>query len=176
MPQQEYDFRGVQIWSQWTTASTGTVTVLPMPVPTATSATTANWTQATTWQSWIVHDWPAQNPDRAGPTFARAERAAAKERSEELWLSMLDETQRRQDADHGYIEGVTNLGHPYRIHTRRGISGNVELLDDGHWLTLCAHPPANLPQADLLLGQKLALDTNEEYFMSRANVHRVRAA
>jgi hypothetical protein len=106
----------------------------------------------------------------------RAARAAAFDRAEELLLSLCSADQRATYRAEGWIDGLTNKGTPYRIQCRMGISGNVELFRGDHWVCLCAHPPASLPLADILLGQKLALETDEDYFVSTANVHGRRAA
>lgn len=60
----------------------------------------------------------------------------------------------------------------YRI--RRGVAGNVSLLGpDGRAVkSFCAHPDG-VPSPDVMLSQKLMLETNEDMFLRIANVRQL---
>jgi hypothetical protein len=92
--------------------------------------------------------------------------------AEALLLSLLTPAQRTDYRDNSWIEGVSSNGNPFRIYTQRGTNGNVELLINGEWLVLCAHPE-DVPLPDAVLAQKLALEADERAFMEVANLHGV---
>lgn len=101
-------------------------------------------------------------------------RAIARDRADELLLSMLSEDQRQTYQLRGEFEVIGSAGGVYRI--RRGTSGNVDWLEpDGRvGARLCAHPTMAegwLPDQDVAVAQMLALITDEPGFVRLANVH-----
>lgn len=66
-----------------------------------------------------------------------------------------------------------SAGGVYRIHDNQGPSYNVRAMGDEHAVTLlCAYPPG-VPLGDVLLAQKLALETDEPGFLATANHRRL---
>jgi hypothetical protein len=157
---------------------------------TASTATTYQATN-TTWQAWnnttgTSTTWTAV-PDpvstaeyRERQEEERRARARAEERAKETLESLLTQEQiddlRRTKA----FELITQSGKRYRI--RRGVSGNVRLVEDGREVeALCAHPRTSLyddagrylgalPSEDVMIAQMLALDADEEGFRRVANI------
>jgi hypothetical protein len=83
------------------------------------------------------------------------------------WLS---DEQRQQFAAHGYFEVVgSDSGKRYRI--RHGWAGNVSELDraDRTRCGWCFVPSENLVPGDVMLAQKVALETNERSALAVAN-------
>jgi hypothetical protein len=101
---------------------------------------------------------------------------AANIRAEQLLLRLLSPEQRTSYEKSKYFEFTGSLGTRFRLHP--GYSGNVEVLDpDGEAIGgLCAHPNLYmsdgfvLPQADSMIGQWLALRTDEVGFWKVANI------
>lgn len=103
---------------------------------------------------------------------ADAERTAAEELARQLLQSMLSEADKRMLAAHGYFEvRGGKSGTRYRIIAGHHGTRNVLELDrHGHpRRRLCAHP-FGVPDGDVLLAQKLVLETNEDLFLATANV------
>lgn len=103
-----------------------------------------------------------------------AARIVARDRADELLVSMLDTTQRETYRLTGEFMVIGSAGGLYRI--KRGTSGNVEwiAMDGQPGARLCAHPEMRegwLPDQDVALAQLLALTTDEPAFVARANVH-----
>jgi hypothetical protein len=104
-------------------------------------------------------------------------------RASSLLRRHLSQEQRVSFAARGYFELVSEWGRRYRI--TEGNCRNVFSLvrgEDGEWHPLqcfCLMAPG-VPVGDLLLTQKLLLETNEQHFLDRAVVspeygpHRVR--
>ncbi len=104
-------------------------------------------------------------------------RASAGERSEVLLRRHLTATQDKSLTDNGYFEidgGQT--GHVYRIHANvdKNIGRNVELLINGQPIACYNAKPhragRELPWGDVVLSQKLALETDESAFLKVACV------
>lgn len=101
-----------------------------------------------------------------------AERQSARDRAERLLRENLSAKQKEELQAKGYFtlellsKGQRKL---YRI--ERGRSRNVRQVDDsGRVLkTLCAHPVAQVPDADTMLAQKFMLESAEEEFLRIAN-------
>lgn len=180
-------------WWQWTVSPTG------FTVPT----TNRDWYHSTTtpsattlWQVADNHDWTWTTtitfnnttgggvltaPPSEQLTAVRARRIAreharisARDRADELLLSMLSPDQVADYVDNGAFNVIGSAGGRYRI--RRGVSGNVDWLDaDGQvGGRLCAHPTMEngwMPDQDVALAQLLALTTDEVAFVAVANVH-----
>lgn len=156
------------------------------------SAWSQGWSQAGTTSTWIqwntsyntgythqaygVSESQEQRTERSVALVREAsermwrERAAARERAEELLVALLSPEQEQtwREQDWFTVRG-SRTGRTYRI--RRGYAGNVDLLDaDGHAeVTYCAHPP-DVPAEDADIAQMLALVTDEDAFLAVANV------
>jgi hypothetical protein len=99
----------------------------------------------------------------------RAARQSADQKAEALLLSLLDDTTREHYQLHGVIEIIGSVGTRYRI--KRGVSGNVYWLDGNReGGSFCCHPREGLPIPDVMLGQMLALQTDEPGFLALANL------
>jgi hypothetical protein len=78
--------------------------------------------------------------------------------------------QRDQFNSAGYFDVIgCNSGRKYRIFY--GVAANVQALDDGGFPTLglCFVPVGSLPPADVMLAQKIALETSEDAALTIAN-------
>lgn len=101
----------------------------------------------------------------------REERASAEKRALELLVSALTPEQAACYQERSYFDlkcGET----VYRI--RKGSVRNIEVIQKGRTVkVLCAHPNGGLPVHDVVLAQKLALETDEQSFLRVANVSMV---
>lgn len=90
-------------------------------------------------------------------------------RAERLLFDHLSSEQRAQYACHKYFD-VEVGGRRYRIH--QGWSGNIKRLNESDRAieSLCVHFPRYLPVPDLMLAQKLALETDELALRNTANI------
>lgn len=101
------------------------------------------------------------------------QRRNAQVRAQSLLVAHLDPAnQRRLDFDE-CIEITGSDGHHYRIEAHRYVGNVVQLDQHGHvqsrW---CAHPrDEQMPLADHLLAQMLALQTDADQFLAIANRH-----
>lgn len=103
---------------------------------------------------------------------------AARARARELLFEFLDPEQREQYEDDGTFEFTGSHGTRYQLSP--GTNGNIQWVDDEDRIGgyLCAHPRPydgngqRIPQADLHLGQLLALTTDELAWLAICNVHR----
>jgi hypothetical protein len=122
---------------------------------------------------WCRNGWIARDlryaPDRArrGP-FERERHA----RGQVLLKTWLSPVQLRSYREHGYFD-VTGIdsGRVYRIH--HGTQANVEQLDAAG-RTVCAWcfgPEGNLVPGDVMLAQKIALETDERAALTVAVKH-----
>jgi len=97
-------------------------------------------------------------------------RVAAEVKAEMLLNYCLTAEQRDDLAKNNHFHLYTG-NHKYRI--ERGVSGNVKLIndnDDKPKHQYCIHP-VGVPVADVMLAQKLLLETNEQEFLRIANKH-----
>lgn len=108
---------------------------------------------------------------------ARALREQAQARSLELLRLVLTDEEYGRYEGGNVIEITGSAGGRYRIR-QVGYEGNVEQIDEEGEaiMRLCAHPQMHvaggrLPQGDAWVGQVLAIKTDEENFLSVANVH-----
>lgn len=95
---------------------------------------------------------------------------AADRRARDLLMSCLTEEQRRAyERDKAFLV-VSNLGHIFKI-TQKRIHGvfklNAEGLEIEEW---CVTPNGPIPVCDVMLAQKLALETDEGALRAEANV------
>lgn len=169
-----------------------------------TSSTTATWTTWTTtlsanttvtstvWMHWTDPPAPQLTDEEIAARHAErveqrrvkeAAEAAVRARAEETLRAVLDAEQWASWEREKHFELITQSGRRYRI--RRGVSGNVRLIEDGaEREALCAHPPTSvqdddgrhlgrLPMEDVVIAQVLALQTDEEGFRRTANITRM---
>lgn len=156
----------------------------------------APWSEAT-WDQWVAaediaaadreaarNDRQRQREEhnqrererRQAAEMAAAERAAAKERARLLLIQHLTEAQIREFTEHGWFEIEAPSGRRYRL--LQGSHGNVRVIDRGAEIErLCIAPAAyDLPFEDVMLAQKLAIETDEPSFRRIANITTLRAA
>lgn len=103
---------------------------------------------------------------------ARAARAAAEAKAEELLRANLSEAQRQELEQHDWFLVIGKTGEIFRI--RRGRSANVDVIDPKTGAIvkrLCAHPNVHCPDADTMLAQKLHLEDDAQSFIRVANDH-----
>lgn len=97
---------------------------------------------------------------------------AAHNRAMELLLSFLDERQQEELLRTGRFRLVGSRGGAYIIHTN-DFSGNVvQVLDGKPYRNLCCYPrflSRGVPIGDFILGQVLALKTDEFNFLRTAH-------
>lgn len=126
------------------------------------TGTTETTTSITAWISWTnaVHD-EVEACERA------RQRKEADARAEELLLQLLTPAQRAlyRSGNLISVKGGRS-GQEYRIDTRYH-SRNIWRSDGRRF---CAHPPLDVPRADIILAQKLAIEYNEDHFLQMANV------
>lgn len=99
-----------------------------------------------------------------------AERKAAEIKAEKLLHSCLTEEQKDELIKKNYFHLYVG-NKKYRI--ERGTTGNIKLLyenSDNPKHQYCIHP-TGVPVGDVMLAQKLLLETNEEEFLRVANRH-----
>lgn len=108
---------------------------------------------------------------------ARAHRRLAKIKAENLLLRHLTPDQAKDLKKWGFFKLYVNKDGEQKVYRiRRGSVQNIDLvreLPNGMVqpiTTLCAHPYADVPDADTMLIQKLMLETNEKQFLGIANV------
>lgn len=99
-----------------------------------------------------------------------AKRVAAQKKATELLLENLDAEQQIEFNQHKrftvHVRG--KVDQHYLI--EYGYAGNVKLFHKGKAIAkFCIHPAHNLPNEDVMLAQKLLLETNEEQFLKIAN-------
>lgn len=101
---------------------------------------------------------------------AAKEEKTVESRALQLLRSWLSLQQRLEFERKGYFDVVgCDTGKRYRI--RRGTSGNVNELDEYGRLGIgwCFVPVGGLVEGDVMLAQKIALETDEERALSIAN-------
>jgi hypothetical protein len=136
-------------WIQWNTCYTGTAEQQ------AERAARERQVQA---------DWQQRYEEQ------ERERAAVRERAEELLTALLTDEQLQTWREHQWftVRGSSSR-RTYRI--RRGITGNVDrMTETGNEAEVryCAHPPG-IPAEDVCLAQLLLLTTDEDAFLRVAN-------
>lgn len=185
----------VTVWESWNSGTDCTVTscatsngVWGSWIQTSvTTAATSNASiyiqqQLATWRVWNQQSGAMQQQlGQAGEMLRlHQEREAqrAKERDEaaarakKLLEENLDVEQLKEFSAKGVFHLITHRpdGEKRRYRIERGISRNVRLLDErGNVLrTYCAHPDG-VPTEDVMLAQKLLLETDEDAFLKVAN-------
>lgn len=98
---------------------------------------------------------------------AEARRKSAEQKAEELLMLYLTEEQKKSYKEKGYFETATDVRR-YRLH--RGSHGNIREIDDkGKEVARLCVNCEGVPYSDNVLAQLLALMTDENYLLSRAN-------
>jgi hypothetical protein len=142
-------------------------------------------TATTTWQQWVnVNVAPVMTPEQAAALerevahraerrrAADAQRVAVHARALEMFLGLLSEAQRAEHDRFRYIHVRGSRGRLYRIDCR-GQAGNVYWVDrvgGPDLASMCCHPGISVPNPDAWAAQKLALETDEDAFVTTANV------
>lgn len=113
--------------------------------------------------------------EREAELWARVE--AANERARDLLRSVVTDEQWQEFERDNSITVRGSAGGLYSV-VCSGTNGNVRYLSEGGEVlgTLCAHPhdytdEGDIPTTDLHAGQVLALATDEQAWLSKANVH-----
>ncbi len=105
---------------------------------------------------------------KAKPKHQRIKKPTPFERAETLLLSHLTPAQQAQWEIHRYFETIGASGRVYRIFqwmTSHHGSRNVVWIRDGcEVVGYCAFPRVSLPDADIVLAQKLAIETDDHTF------------
>lgn len=97
-------------------------------------------------------------------------RAAAQKKAEELLLENLDAEQRKEFATNKRFTVHVRGKEDKHYLIEYGYAGNVKLLREGKAVAkFCIHPVVQCPNEDVMLAQKLLLETNEEQFLKIAN-------
>jgi len=153
-----------------------------------TAASTMTWYHWTNRTDSAVYYPPTREPSTWTPQAVEQARSAAlryaeeqarrsqeiRARAEELLKQHLSEDQQQQfERDREFIV-VGSRGTRYKIRENRGsVVANISVLKDdgseGH--RLCCHPRDCLPIADVMLAQKLWLESDEQQFLRVANYH-----
>lgn len=168
-------------WGNWNTSTTSYTASTNTAWTTWTSigTITADWVVTGTFHAGVETAEDRAERERRNAEYAQqaadreAEREAIRARAEETLALLLTPEQmadwRRTDS----FRLITQAGREYRI--RRGIAGNVKLIEQGQEVeSLCAHPNG-VPREDVVIAQVLALRTDEESFRATANIHRYAA-
>jgi hypothetical protein len=123
----------------------------------------------------------ADRAERERREAAARELQEAHRKAEELLATHLAPEQREQYRREKKFEVILKarfgLGSSRRYRVEHGWSGNVYLLDkDGRAIErFCIHHRESVPVPDLMLAQKLMLETDEEQFLKTANRTRLAA-
>ncbi len=94
----------------------------------------------------------------------------AKNKAMSLLKSVLDDQQIKDLESNSYFFLVGSAGNRYKINASYMIGNVEEIDDDGMVAKYCAHP-MNVPIGDVILAQKVWLETDEEGFKRVANCH-----
>ena len=115
-----------------------------------------------------VEGWCARRNNRVLAALAMAEDAhlpwEAKQRARKLFLSKLDEGQRRAWHLRRRFAAVAPSGRRYVIGSYRPFNIHTP------GAAFCVQVHGNIPVYDKLLAQKLLIETDEQLFFARANV------
>ena len=181
-------------WNCWNDTGTATSVIDTTWGCWANSTATTTAGSATTWMRWMsdgttsgnyVVTQPAQlskeqlavvKQQQAEFNKAQAELQAkqkhAKAKAEQLLVEHLTEEQEKAWKENRAIFVTAKSGRRFKI--REGRAGNIEEINaDGKAIrSFCVHvEPYNVPDADNVLAQKLALEHNEEALLRVANSH-----
>lgn len=106
---------------------------------------------------------------------AYVEQQAAREEAERgalaLLLSIVSAAQRREMARFSRVTLRAPSGRVWRVHHGSNV-GNLSIMDgDVRRATLCVHPRGAIPLSDVMVGQILAIQYDEERVIAMANLH-----
>lgn len=172
------------VWTQWAgTGATTTATVWASWTSGATYATTTT-TGMSVWQIWVNGACRQPVPQLTAEQEAawrkmneekERERKSAQKLALQLLKEVLTRTQLEAFEKNKCIPVDAPSGTKYVI--ERGVAGNVYSIKDGKRMErLCIHPAdSEIPIEDVMLAQKLLLETDEEEFRRIANVTRLAA-
>jgi hypothetical protein len=168
--------------SSWTTTSANTISWYD----TGTASTATNYTCALVATAW-PSGWATYGANYSGGGYvvqqgsqeylradARRGRGrfgieAAEARADELLAELLEPAQLDEYREHGRFTVVAPSGRTYRL--LRGLGVAEVNGEDGRVLRrFCIHPPRWHPAGDVLVCQKLLLETDEAEFLATANV------
>ena len=101
-----------------------------------------------------------------------ARRSPAEQRALDLLREWLSPAQRTDFERHGHFEVTGSRGNRYRIRYNRVV--NILELDwrGAPMASWCFGPEGNLPTGDIMLAQKIALETDEDTTLAIAIRHR----
>jgi hypothetical protein len=173
-----------QIWGAWNAQIqqhiiSATTNMIGQPI----NVTTTNQVNNLIWTAWneglvnlreatAEQVAEAQRRARAEQEYqvrVQAERGQAEKRAEKLLQETLTPKQREELAAKGYfeLETIAKSGERRIYRIKRGRSRNIEQVDDSgrRIKTLCAHPIAQVPDADTMVAQKLMLESQEDEFL-----------
>ncbi len=100
----------------------------------------------------------------------------AEQRAAALLRELLSESERQQLAEEGYLQvpSPNTEGRVYRVPSEPGW---VEVYQsDKLAMRVCVEPVRKLPAADVVLMHKLMIEGNEQEYLQKANVLRIRSA
>lgn len=185
------------VWNTWTATGYSNTTTVNL-VWDAWCGTSTTITQSLTqdvWGYWTANDWAtigggsytvpltevvplteeqqAEVDERRRVAAIAAEErrlavAAAKEKARILLLECLEDDQKEELEKDGYFHVETRNGtRRYRLRPG-GQPVRVHGEDGRHW-AYCIHPDFGYPEGDVVLAQKLLLESDEEEFLRIAN-------
>lgn len=166
------------VWQTWALNTTGSTTFTSV-VWDAWSADTIYGTMAYEAPPLTEEQIEAQRvraeAAAAAAAVRRQEEAAAKERARKLLLDALAEDQQEELLKNGFFHVETRNGtRRYRL-SPTGQPKRVRGEDGVAW-AYCIHPDHGYPQDDIVLAQKLLLESDEEAFLRIANARQVSLA
>jgi hypothetical protein len=157
------------VWYTTTTTCAATATVW--------ASGNAYWVDATPY--WNVGGYDYDTPLCVEEPAAAVARGDARARALELLREMLSDAERAEmETERVLTVESKSSKRRYRIRTDAERHGNIEEIDaQGRVVaTLCCAPRGSIPVEDALLGQKLALEHDEDAFRKAANITPRRAA
>lgn len=176
-------------WEQWATTSTNVTSNVVWQTWAGTTASTTNITQQV-WDWWatstgsgqytIPYQMPALTEEELAAAAERnrlaaiaaeerrAQRVVADKKARLLLLDCLEDEQKQELEKDGYFHVETRDGtRRYRLRPG-GQPVRVHGEDGRHW-AYCIHPDHGFPTDDVVLAQKLLLESDEEEFLRIAN-------
>jgi hypothetical protein len=160
------------VWGSTSTASAITTSDTWQTWTTTTTSTTAGpWFQSAAdsrTPEQIAHD---RERLRLAQEKQLAAAREADDKARALLESVLDGEELVAFRRDGHLIVNGRSGRRYRL--RQGRTANIDVIGrDGRVLhRLCAHPDRTMPHLDIMLAQKLWLETDEAEFIRRANTH-----
>jgi hypothetical protein len=180
-----YDYTGSSadtVWLTWTvTAATTSATTNLVWDAWTTGATSTG--SMTVWQTWCDNttgSYPYAPPLTEEQIAANAETARvrqqeqekAKRRARELLVSCLEDDQKEELERDGFFHVETRDG-TRRYKLRPGSAPIRVKGEDGRKWSYCIHPDYGFPPEDVVLAQKLLIESDEDEFLRIANASSV---